>query len=134
MDLPKNVLVRPGTVILAVIILGMGTGLYSWSSNYLDDAGESSGHAQDKLLKCSELNIDVLNVRKNSSEIIITFKTNMDSEKVYVKFLGNKNVTKTSESVEEDSINRLNASMDDLYEARLKVDECSQVFRHETGF
>ena len=131
MDEDGSLLLRPGTIVLFIFIGLIGLGMYSWANTSLGNTGERSLESQSNTISCSGFDIERVELNSNESYAEIFFKANKDARSVSINFEGDSNVTKTIESVDKGSLQKIGANISNFSEVSLKASSCDQVFVYE---
>lgn len=102
MGLGKNWFLRPGTLLLLVLMLVIGFTIMSWASGSVFTG--DSGQQQENAIDCSNLDLDFVYSNSNSTHETVYFRVNMPVEAVMITFQGREN---TSHVVEQPQMHRI---------------------------
>lgn len=125
----ENVILKPGTVLLAVFMISLGLIMFNWTSGFFQDSDQKAEEDRKNLEKCSGLNIDIVDVSVEGDNVTTFFSVNKQMKTVYVNFEGYRNVTKSVENVAPGSLRTASAKISNISEVYFKAKGCSQVFR-----
>ncbi len=124
-----KILVKPGTILLAVFMVSLGLIMFNWASGFLQTSDKKTTQESKDLQKCSGLEISIVDIDIEDSEVNAFFKVNKQTETVYVNFEGDRNVTKKVADSAPGSLRTVNAEVSNLSEVYFKAEGCSKVFR-----
>lgn len=128
MALTNELIIRPGTLFLFVLIAALGIGMFTWASDYMQTSGEQSLEEQRKAIDCSGLEI---NFRGNSTnETHTTFYIEVDQpvEAAVAEFSGEQNYTHTETDFRSGELRGFSAPFHDIKSLKVYVRNCERVF------
>jgi len=123
-----NFLIRPGTLLLILVIGLVLFGLFNWASDTFSQTEEQSLENQENAIRCSNLNIDIIEGSRNSTHEVVYIQANQPIDSLLVEFEGSGNHTELIENVEKSSIVEASAPMETVKRVRVRVSGCNRVF------
>lgn len=126
-----ELLVKPGTIFLAVMILAVGYGLLHWAGGTIKNTSKKSMKQQDKSFHCSGIYIKMANLNVTDSQVKAYFMVNRDVRKVYLNFEGNRNVTREVDYPGANSLEKVSVQLKDFKKVSMRAPPCEQVFEYE---
>ncbi|MBC5792773.1 MAG: hypothetical protein H8Z69_01915 [Nanohaloarchaea archaeon] len=124
-----KVLVKPGTILLAVFMISLGLIMFNWASGFLQKSDRKTSQESKDLQKCSGLDVEIVDVDIEGDNVSAFFKVNKEMDTIYVNFEGDRNVTKKVADSAPGSLRTVKARVSNLSELYLKAEGCAKVFR-----
>lgn len=118
---------KPGTIILFFFIAIAGYAIYTLVSGNMYDIGESASEDRDSVLKCSELDIEFLDVGESGENISIFFRSNRDLSGVEIGFK-ESNTTRLVEDVEAGEMYNATLNVSSYSNIFIETDECPKAY------
>ena len=118
---------RPGTLFLMMIMLVVGFGIVSWSSQ--DVFGDEPLQRQEQTIACSNVNLKFLDHTSNATHETVYIQVNKPVDAVLVNFEGDRNVTQVVDYGSAQRIVQVSARLNNLSGIEARVSGCERLFR-----
>lgn len=130
MKLGSRMMVKPGTFILMMFMLGLGLALYSWADTSFDQITETSQEEREDSIACAGLQIKLEDITETDNSSTVFFTSNRELDAVYVRAEGDRNFTRTIESVEREQLRSAEIGMDHFSTVDFRSDPCEHTFTY----
>jgi len=124
-----NSLLRPGTLFVMVLAVGVGFAVFGWTGDILEDTEKGPAEQSSRAVECSKLDVDFIGEDRNSTHQTIYVQADQDVQTMAVIFYGEeKNITRLVDYGPATSVSEISASVPDAEDIEVQVQGCSRTF------
>lgn len=128
MSSANELIIRPGTLFLFVLIAALGIGMFTWASDYMTQTGEQSLEEQRQAIDCSGLDVDFRGNSTNETHTTFYIEFDQPVEAAIAEFSGEINYTHTETDFRTGELRGFSAPFHDIDGLNVYVQNCDRVF------
>ncbi len=129
MGFGDSLLVKPGTILLILMIAGVGIALFTWAAEGIRTTGEETIEQRDAAITCSTLDLNFVDRRQNETHYTVFIQLSQSAEAALVNFQSETmNVSKVVSEPEAGEVKQVSVPMTNVTDVSAYVRGCSRKF------
>lgn len=114
---------------MVLIVVGglLFYGMFVWTTDYFENAQESSNEQRQVMAKCSELQVEFIDRETTNESTTVFFTVNRPLEAVMIGFIGFENRTQVIRDVEKNTVYSASADITNVSRIGATAQECSEL-------
>ncbi|MFB6291875.1 MAG: hypothetical protein ABEI58_00610 [Candidatus Nanohaloarchaea archaeon] len=130
MGLGDRLLVKPGTILLIIMIAGIGIALFTWAAEGIRSSSKKSLEQQDAAITCSTLDLDFVDRKHNETHYTVFVQSSQSADAVLVHFRSqSRNVSAIIEDPRAGEVRSVSVPLENVTDVFAYVKGCNRKFR-----
>lgn len=128
----ENVFIRPGTLFIFAMALGLGFAVFNWTGGILEDTERGPGQQSSQAVECTTIDVSFIRQEENSTHHTVFLQADQDVKSLAVTFYGEEeDATKVVDYGAPTSVSEVTAPITDVEDIEVHVQGCSRTFREQ---